>query len=236
MHFIQLLATIYTMNYPSISKAEISLTLKELFFKAFIPQAAITSFYVICNWSIVTLWLTSNYNTYDTFQLLIIGLLGGTAPFVSYGVWAIRRFIVKSYLIIYDRIIHLWLEEFCNEIAIKISENKTDTTLSKGNIDSDNFDELEIIQKLRTWIVDKSQNFPIFIKKIIHFVLKKIDPTFEIEQRMKNFDFKNPKEISEFLKIELAKILIDASNRLIPYQVIYLIPINIILLITLWLY
>ena len=224
------------MNSLTVSKSEISNALKELLFKAFIPQALITSFYIICHWSIVTLWLTLNYNTHTTTKLFIIGLLGGATPFVSYGFWALRIFLIKSFQIVFNRIVSLWLEEFCNKISIDISQKITSKTTSQNDLNTFDFDELQIIQKLRTWIINKSQDAPIFIKKITGFVLKKISPDFEIKEKIKNIDFTNPKEVSKLLTVELSKALIKASNKLIPFQVIYLIPFNILLLIALWFY
>ena len=220
------------------SKSSISDAVKDIFLKCVIPQVLATCIYVLLHWAAVTYWLSSRYQTYDSFKLMIIGLLGGSAPFLSYGIWAFRKLLISSFSVFYDHFIHHWLKEFCTEIADKIT-NKTDHNRSiadETELKDHNVDQLHIIQSLRNWIIEKSQDLPIILKKMTHFLAKKIDSTFEIEDKLKRLNSTDPEEISAFLKVELSQILTKTSRNIIPFQVIYLIPINIALLILLWYY
>lgn len=216
------------MKVQSNLEIEIKAILKEILLKALLPQAILTIGYIFLHWFIVSLWLYLNYEEINNVKLLLIVLLGGSLPLFSYGVWSLRKFLIKAYLIIHNKLIKFYLKDFCDEMAHNIT-NKREHFIEENQ-------HLEILLKFKVWIDKKVETLPSFIKMITTFVIKKIkhyDFNLQILALLKEA---NQQEISELLNKEISNLLVEGSNRVIPFSVIYLIPLNVILLIGLWFY
>ena len=84
------------------------------------------------------------------------------------------------------------------------------------------------------YLTEKSNDLPPLIKKIFRRVLRKVGYSNTIERNIKLVINKDSDEIANLIHDELGYQLIKASNSLIPAKIIYIIPINIILMILLW--
>jgi len=209
-------------NQPNIKAV-----LKEILFKALLPQSLKTIIYVLFNWFILSLWLYLNYEEISDLNLLIITLLGGSIPIFVYSIWAIRKFIIKAFLIIHNKILKYWLAQYCEELALKVKN---------GELSLEQNSQLEIVIKFKLWITKKIEGLPSLLKKVSLFIIRKIGYSTSLEERLKLLKKENVDQISTLLNEELSRLLIESSHRIIPYYVVVLIPIHIILLVVLWFY
>ena len=208
-------------------EADIKSVLKEILFKALLPQTLKIIVYVLLNWSMVSLWLYLNYEEIEGIKLLIITLLGGVIPIFAYGICALRKFIIKAFLIIHNRILKHWLNLYCAELALKV---KNGELLLEKNLQS------EIVIQFKIWITKKIENLPVIIKKVSLYIIRKIGYSDSLEEKLKSLNKENADQISVLINEEFSRLLIESSHKIIPYYVIFLIPVNIILLIGLWFY
>jgi hypothetical protein len=201
-------------------------TTKEVFRRAFLPNALLVPFLIFIHWLVIALWFYFNYDHQNVFTQIIVTLLGGSFTIMTYFLWGIRRFLIKSYLIIHYNIVNIWLHPFCKGIADKI--------LNNGVLEEYELGENSIAQEWVTYLNEKSQTLPKIIRRIIKIVLRKFGYSDDLAYKIKLIVNKDSNEIAHLISDELSYRLIAASNRVFPAQIIYLIPINIILIILLW--
>jgi len=130
-------------------------------------------------------------------------------------------------LIIHERLIRFWLDDFCGKI--------TDELLKESNVESLKKLEKNILIRTVGMIKEKTATFPKLIRLLLNFVLKRFTPqSDQLHAYLKLIKEKDEDEIKLRINELIASKLIEASNRVIPFWVIYLIPINTILFILLW--
>jgi hypothetical protein len=207
-------------------KQNIKTALRNILHQALIPMTLVTILCIFIHWITVSIWLYNNYGETNGTKLIIITLLGGSLPVLAYGLWGLRRFIIKSYLIIHDKIIKFWLKDFSNHIATKLIANSE--KIKEQN------QPIKIIAEFKIWINEKVETLPVFIKKISNYIIRKAGLSDDIEQKIKLIEGGDIDKVSELIDYEITQIIIQSSNRVIPPFVIYLIPLNILLLIGLW--
>ena len=205
---------------------KIKTTVKGILLKALLPQLLLTASYILMHWLIVSFWLYLNHENTDNVKLLIVTLLGGFMPFFTYGLWALRKFLIKSYLMIHHKLITPWLLDFSDQTAEQMINNK-----DKIIEDNKNF---EIILKFKDWIIDKTKNLPQFIKTVANYIIRKMGYPVELEQKLKFVKENNVVELSHVINTEISNALIESSYRIMPRIIFWLIPINIVLIICLW--
>lgn len=205
---------------------KISEIFKEILRRVVLPQVIVTILLVLLHWILITVWLAVNFDDYEPLHLIIISLLGGSLPIWAYGIWAFRKFVIKSYRILHDGLVRFWLKEFCDNIAKNI--------VQKRDLITPDDSSAEIIAHFKEWITAKSDNLPSILKRLIRYTLRKMGYTENLKQRILTAKSGNVDEISDLINEELSDRLIAASNEVIPGWIVYLIPINTILFIALW--
>ncbi len=201
-------------------------TSKEVLRRALLPNSLLAVLLIFLHWVIISLWLAFNYENQSWITNLIIIAVGGSSTVFTYFMWGLRRFLIKAYLIIHYNIINLWLHPFCKGIADKV--------LNGNLLEELKVEESSILHQWYTYVIDKSKDLPKFIQWIIRAVLRKVGYSDDLAHKIKLIVNKDTDEISHLISDEISYRLIAASNRLVPAQIIYLIPINIILIIILW--
>ncbi|MFT5818960.1 MAG: hypothetical protein ACI8ZM_000181 [Crocinitomix sp.] len=202
-------------------------TTKEVFRRAFLPNALFVPFLILLHWIVISIWFAYNYEQQNIITHIIVGLLGGSFTVLTYFVWGLRRFLIKAYLIIHYNIINLWLHPFCKKMADKILNNAA------------YLEEIEVASLVMEFFEDikeRAKKLPKIIQWVIRLVIRSTGYTDELAYKIKLIGNKDTDEIAHLISDELSYQLIAASNRIVPAKIIYLIPINIILIILLWVF
>ncbi|NOQ70645.1 MAG: hypothetical protein GQ574_01505 [Crocinitomix sp.] len=203
-------------------------TTKEVLRRAFLPNALLVPLLILLHWIIISIWFAYNYDHQNIITHIIVGLLGGSFTILTFFFWGLRRFLIKAYLIIHYNIINLWLHPFCKNMADKILNNDLLDELEMG--------ENGIVREWVNYLNEKSKTLPKIIQRIIKMVLRKVGYSDDLAYKIKLIVNKDTDEIAHLISDELSYRLIAASNRVVPAKIIYLIPINIILIILLWVF
>lgn len=209
-----------------MNKTIIVNTLKEVLRRALLPNVILVPFIIFLHWTVVSIWLYYNYDHVDFRHKIILVGLGGGLPVLTYNLWGLRRFLIRAYLVIHNNIIQIWLHPYCKKMADHI-------------IQSDLMNELEanrssLVVEWIDYLKEKSQQLPTILRKIVQVVIRKIGYSNELDEKIRLLSNKNSDEIANVMNREIANRLIAASNQIVPAYIIYLIPINIILMILLW--
>jgi hypothetical protein len=203
-------------------------TLKEIFKSAVLPNVVLASLLVFIHWVLISVWLLLNYDEHEAWKVALIGLLGGSLPAWIYGIWALRRFIIKGYRILHERVIKFWLKEFCDKIAAEL--------VAKRELFKIEDSKAGIIVRFKEWITEKAANQHAVVKWLVRFVLRKIGYTPQLNERVQLARQGNANDISTLINGEIEELIIRASHRVIPGWIVYLIPMNTLLFLLLWFY
>lgn len=208
----------------NINKTLISSLLKDIVVKSLLPNIIKVVICLIIHWVILSFWIYNYYTDSENTKIILIIIIGGVLPILSYGYWGLGSFLLKSYAFIHEKIITVYIKEFTDKMAIKII-NKT-TTIEENNT--------TIIKQFETYIINKIKNLPSSIKRIIKWVLKRINFTDQIIMNTEIIHRKDQDEISNHLNDIISNILLEASENIMPFWVKWLILINIILFALIW--
>ncbi len=215
------------MKLSQVKKVLPKATLKAIFTKSLLPQIFLVGSIVILHWIFLGTWIYNNFDSADKTKLAVMCIVGGVLPVLVYGIWGFRRFVMKSYLIIHETILKIWIEEYTDQLASNVVERDLMTQLDQQD---------GKVFKFRTYILDKAENLPSIIKRLIKWLLKKVNIAEEINQKAQLLKRNDKSEISEKLNVFISEKLIDISGNLVPGWVTILVPIHIILLAVAWFY
>ena len=206
-----------------MNKAILKDTSKQLLRKALLPNLILVPFLIFLHWCIISIWFYFNHETESFFSNLSMGLIVGSISATSIFLWGMRRLIIRAYLIIHNNIISILLRPFCRMLAQDI--------VSKDINPQDSIIFNEWIEYLN----EKLQEYPRIIQKIVRLTVRKMGYTDELETQIKLVLNGDLDEISNLINERIGIKLVEASNLIIPAFVTYFIPINMILIIALWL-
>jgi hypothetical protein len=193
---------------------------------ALLPNLLLVPFLIFLHWLILAIWFFYNYDDQGLSTRIIITLSVGFLVFFTYVLWCIRRFLIKAYSIIHYNMINIWLLPFSKTIADKVLNNDLLEELK--------LNDSSIIHEWRIYLLEKSQGLPSIIQRIIKMVLRKIGYTDDLAYKIKRIANKDTDEIANLMSDDISSRLIAGSHRVLPAQIRYLIPINIILIIVIW--
>jgi hypothetical protein len=211
-----------------LTKTVVIDTTKELLRRALLPNALLVPFLIFIHWVVISIWFYYHYDQQNILTHLIVGLLGGSFTTFTYSMWGLRRFLIKAYLIIHYNIINIWLIPFCKRMAEKL--------LKSDYINEAEIEEAHIMMEWLRYLKEKSKELPKIVQFIIRMVLRKIGYTDELADKIKTLVNRDVDELAHIISDEISFQLIAASNRVVPAKIIYLIPINIVLIILLWVF
>ena len=212
---------------PNIhKKSEYSSLIKEILFKVFLPQVFYVFLLVIIHWLIATLWVSLNYNVASDKKLILVSLLSGLIPLVTYILWGIRRFLMKGYLIFHKRIVSYWIQDFSNTLADEIVRGNYLKNLKN--------EQNTVLSQFKTQLFKKMNRYPKYLQSLMKFILNKIGVDDSLDQQIKLIENGNIEEVALFLNQKISKLVLKANENLFPNWVAYLIPINTILFLVLW--
>lgn len=199
--------------------------LKGIIAKSLIPILILVSICVIFHWIILSVWFYMDYENADKTKIILMILIGGVLPVLSYGLAGLRRFLHKAYLIIHKTVVISWVKEYADQMALEIVNRDVVNTLEKKN---------QNVEKFNTFISAKASKLPTLVKRIIKWVIKKINILEIIKFELKRLKRNDLQEISTQIEKFTCEKLIDVSKNLLPFWVLFLVPIQIIAFIVLW--
>lgn len=210
-----------------IDRAHILDTTKKIGLRALLPNFLLVLFLILLHWIIISIWFYYNHDKQTIWTSLILGLLGGSFTVLTYFLWGLRRFFIKGYLIIHHEIIQLWLQPFCKKMSDRVLHSEALSVLD--------LKEGSLVKELKDYFTEKTQAAPKIIQKILRRVIRKLGYSDTLERNIKLIITKDSDQIANLIHEEIGNQLILASNRVVSRKIIYLIPINTVLMILLWL-
>lgn len=201
-------------------------TTKKIGLRALLPNFLLVAFLVFLHWIMISIWFYYNYDKQTIWTNLILGLLGGSFTVLTYSLWGLRRFFIKGYLIIHHEVIQLWLQPFCKKMTDRVLNNELFSVLElKGG---------SLVKELKDYLTEKTEKAPKIVQKMLRLTAKKLGYSETLERNIKLIITKDSDQIANLIHDEIGKQLILASNQVISPKIVYLIPINTVLLILLW--
>lgn len=213
------------MNF-SFENVDYKKVLGNIFGKALLPNFILFSILIFIQWLAVGVWFMFSEHQHSDSITAIITFVSAIIPILALGVWAIRRFVIKSFSVLHEMIVKKLVEEFARKEAKYIV----------GYIDSKLKDsKWNVILKLKDWIEDKIKKSPSIIQKLIRFALSKIGYSEELERKINLITSNDEEEYFNLMNIFLNDLIQDAYEKSIPFWIGYLVLIiNYGFLIALW--
>lgn len=199
---------------------------RSLLFRGVLPQVFFVMLLVLIHWSLISLWGYLNYDLNSVQKISLVSLLGGVIPVIAYSLWGLRKTLLKTFSIFHEKVLKYWINDFCNSLSDKLIRGEY---LSK--LENDN--NLIFIQFSKV-IIDKIEKFPLLIQNIIKAILNRVGINNDLGNYIELVKEGNTSKISSSLNEKLTKLLFQATDRLFPSWVRYLVPINSLLFIILW--
>lgn len=169
-------------------------------------------------------WLQNDIYFWYVERYLFVSLLLGIAIPFFYAIWFFYKTIQKVSLAFHKDVLVEWNKELADKITDILLQS-----YAKGNHNPKtlNFDEILL------WISHKLSRLPKWIQWICRKLLNQI-PFVELVNSydFKDLEEKNKPAISENIEAKINAFQFEIIESLVPWQFMFLIPFNILLLYT----
>ncbi len=147
---------------------------KAILFRSLLPQVFYVMVLVIIHWAIASFWISLNFEIATKQKLTLVGLLTGIVPVITYGLWGVRRFLNKGYIIFHNRVVKCWIQDFSQSLARKIVKENYLKQLEA--------EQSSILHQLRVQLLQKNELFPSIIQRLFKFLLNKIGMNNDLDK------------------------------------------------------
>ena len=200
-------------------------TLKSVMTKVILPTLLLLGVLLLVHYALIGSWAFFTYGSEEIIYVFITSMVGCSFSFLAYMLWSVRRIIIKSYDIIHKNHIEEWVEEISYKYSKELIE-KGQTLIDKDSL----------AQKIRIKLNDKINSLPTGIEKIARKVISRIK---WIDFFNKGEDLLRSKDavgLGYYISNEIDTALHKSAASIVPSIVKYLIPLNLIYIIVMWLF
>ncbi|MEZ4937421.1 MAG: hypothetical protein R2799_07490 [Crocinitomicaceae bacterium] len=204
--------------------------------KIFLPNVLLVFLFTILNWIVVGAFLYFKWDEISDLKFGIIMLYGGTFPAFSYGIWAVRRSLIQLLELVYTEILIHFFRNFLEDVAtglFHLRESGASVLKDDGKLDSYN-----LVLRFRNWLNPKLELLPSWLKKLILFVLRKMNSAFDFQEMMSEFENSTDsrKKIQEKIELKVFELYQSIVRKVVPGWTNLLIVLNIALMLFLFFY
>ena len=195
---------------------------------------------VFINWAAVGVYFNLYWSDIGISKIIILCVYALVIPTTAYGLWILRRALLRGFDIIYDGVFRPLLVPILSELVDRVLQEKTQDTENESPWSSFNYTELT--QELERRLEQRLSSIPKWLRRAMLFLVKKIGtlqdshprPSTGLESKSQTNTPQREGWLVQQLEGTIASALQGHIALLLPVWIWLLIPFNIIIMIAIF--